>query len=436
MPSRLLVGNLDAEHHLAGEDISRAARATAAALATLLRVFAAEDRDRLWTPVPVEPDRVPALPGLPRPELVSGDWEDLEPAAEVLAWAEVPGVATLRSAAAKEVRPAPPGLPLHQLLWHIPPPDPEVAKRVLHRGFHLRVARELGLALPGARRIRTVEELEEHLEHGGAEASPTGGWVGKAPWSAAGRSRVIEPSGAGPMSSLSGALLSPSARRRVERLLARHGELLVEPWMDRVADFGCTGVVTGMGAEVDAATVRCHRLHVDPQGRFQGIELPAADDDHHGGRSPPRAGSGPRHRRFFPPLTGGRGTGLGEGGQGAEGRIADRPGAPPLHEAARRVAEALAGTGYRGPFGIDAYVHRNREGREALHPLGEINARLAFGHVARALAERLAPGRGLRLTIARRPPQDERGEPRPLLRPGEDGSLGAWVSFPPSDPVF
>lgn len=382
MPSRLLVGNLDAEHRLAGETVTRAALATASALATLLRVFAGGDRDRLWTPVPVDPERVPEVPGLPRPDLVSGSWERLEPASEVLAWAEVPGVAALRSAAAKETRPTPAALPLHELLWHIPPPDPEVVKRVLHRGFHLRVARELGVALPGAREIRSVEELEEHLDQGGAEASPTGGWVGKAPWSAAGRSRVIEPSAAGETSSLPESVLTRSARRRVERLLARHGELLVEPWMDRVADFGCTGVVTGEGGEVDAATLRCHRLHVDSQGRFQGIELPATPG-RHGGR--------------------------------------------PLREVAQRVAAALRDAGYRGPYGIDAYLHRDRRGREVLHPLGEINARLTFGHVARALAERLAPGVAVRLAIGRQPPPEDRA-PLSLLLPGGEGSPGAWLS--------
>lgn len=383
MPSRLLVGNLDAEHRLAGESVTRAALTTASALATLLGVFAAGDRDRLWTPVPVDPERVPEVPGLPRPDLVSGPWERLEPASGVLAWAEVPGVAALRSAAAKETRPAPTAPPLHELLWHIPPPDPEAVKRVLHRGFHLRVAQRLEVALPGAQMVRSVAELEEHLAQGGAEASPTGGWVGKAPWSAAGRSRVIEPSAAGETSSLPESVLTRSARRRVERLLARHGELLFEPWMDRVADFGCTGVVTGEGGEVDAATVRVHRLHVDSQGRFQGIELPATDAARHESR--------------------------------------------PLREVAQRVAAALRDTGYRGPYGIDAYLHRDRQGREVLHPLGEINARLTFGHVARALAERLAPGGAVGLAIGRQPPAEDRA-PLSLLLPGGEGSPGAWLS--------
>lgn len=399
MASRLLVGNLDAEHRLAGETITRAALETASALATLMRVFAREG-DRLWTPVPVDPERMPAAPELPRPKLVSGGWEAIEPAPEVLPWAEVAGVAALRSRSRRRREAT--SLPKASLVFHgrlrvMSPPDAEVVKRVLHRGFHLQVARELGVALPGARRVRSIEELEEHLETGGAEASPTGGWVGKAPWSAAGRSRVIEPC------SLPGSVLSPSARRRAERLLARHGELLFEPWMDRVADFGCAGVVTGDG-QTDVGSLRSHRSSVDSVGRFQGIEIPGFDDGRHGDRPlhPVEARDGSRDN----PL---------------------RVGAT-IDEMAARVADALRAAGYRGPFGIDAYLHRDREGREVLQPLGEINARLTFGHVARALGERLAGGRAVRLEVSRRPPPHDR-EVLPLLLPDDDGSPGAWLAI-------
>ena len=50
-----------------------------------------------------------------------------------------------------------------------------------------------------------------------------------------------------------------------------------------------------------------------------------------------------------------------------------------------RVGRALAGAGYFGPFGIDAYRHRTASGREALNPLSEINARFTMDW-AQALA--------------------------------------------------
>ena len=366
----VILGNLDAEHRLAGETLSRSALGTASALATLLRVFAREG-DRLWTPVPVDPERLREVPGLPRPELVSGPWEELEPAEEVLAWAEVPGVERLRAAPVEGTKPA------RRV-------GPEVVRRVLHRDFGFRVARELGVALPGARWLRSVRELHEHLDAGGAAASPTGGWVLKAPWSAAGRSRLVVPRAPEPGT-------EARIQTRAERLFARHGKLLFEPWMDRVADFGCTGVVGATdtagnaGAARSVATLCCHRLRVDALGRFVGIDLGQ------------------------PPLD-------------------------PLLDTARQVAGSLEAEGYRGPFGIDAYLHRDREGREVLHPLGEINARLTFGHVARALAERMAERgelRTVRLRVGWEAPGPSAGCVS-LLRPGdrEERSPGAWLLGP------
>ena len=50
--------------------------------------------------------------------------------------------------------------------------------------------------------------------------------------------------------------------------------------------------------------------------------------------------------------------------------------------------DKLAQAGYRGPFGIDAFVYGTGYDRQ-LYPLCEINARHTFGHVARALGRRL-----------------------------------------------
>jgi hypothetical protein len=49
-----------------------------------------------------------------------------------------------------------------------------------------------------------------------------------------------------------------------------------------------------------------------------------------------------------------------------------------LAETFERVGAELARHGYFGPFGIDAYRHRTPDGREALNPLSEINARFTM----------------------------------------------------------
>ncbi len=293
-------------------------------LGTLLRVFA-RDGDRLWTPAPVDPDRVPDLRGLPRPVFESGPLRDLPAADEVLAWCETPEAAAHRGGA-RSPRALSLDAPLHELLWNLPTPEPAAVAAVHHRACHLHIAEEIGCALPGARMVNNMSELDRVLQHGPRS------WVVKASLSAAGRERYIERNGP--------ALSDPKARRTVERLFARHGALLFEPWMERVADFGVSALLT----HGELRIVGIHRQRVDVKGQFVGIDL--------------------------------------ESGLSAEDRHR-------LAETAESAAAALRRAGYAGPFGIDAWRYRREDGSIAFNPLGEINARMTFGLVAWTLAERL-----------------------------------------------
>lgn len=325
---RSILANLLCEDDLAGRTPSRKTLQTVSGLATLLRVFGREG-DRLWTPAPVEPERVLPVPGLPI--LESGP---VEPADELLAWCETPQASALR-----KQRTVLADLPLHELLWHLPVPPPAVVARVHHRAFHLQLATELGCALPGARMVAGLLDLER----------VRGPWVVKAPYSASGRSRYIH---------REESLLSDAkSRRTVERLFEAHGPLLFEPWMERTADFGCSALLT----DSELRIVGFHRQMVDVKGQFAGIELPA-----------------------------------------------DNPGIP-----VEDVANALRREGYVGPFGIDAWTYK-----KGFNPLGEINARMTFGLVAWALAERLGIER-LRLRFGPQPPAGA----IPLLA----GSPSAWI---------
>lgn len=421
---RLIVANLGFEDELraAAADapagpgtggLSGAARRTAAAAGTLLRAFAG-DGDRLWLPAPVDPHRLGRsgpLDPLPVPALETGPLDERPPAPRVLAWGESPAVARLRARGAGKAAERGKGTegsggsvsaararkdggepPLHEAVWHLEPAPPQVVIRVAHRGFCLDLADELGLVLPGARRVAGPEELEEHLRTGGAAAGQ-GAWVVKAPYSAAGRERLLG-TGLGP--------LRPSRkRRRLEGLFTRHGSLLFEPWVRRVADFGCTGLLTG-------TTVRLagiHRLEVDERGTFRGIAL---------------------HRKT-------------EEGMDAHDLAGEEQDA--LEATFHAVAARLQATGYTGPLGLDAYRWRTPDGATRFHPLGELNPRLTFGLVARALAGRLAaadavpedgtrqwpqapPGDGVRLVVGRRAPEGD----SPLVHPGPDGAPGAWLT--------
>jgi hypothetical protein len=130
--------------------------------------------------------------------------------------------------------------------------------------------------------------------------------------------------------------------------------------MERTADFGCSALLT----ESELRIVGFHRQAVDIKGQFAGIELPVA---------------------------------MPEG----MGKIVER------------VAGALRREGYVGPFGIDAWSYGN-----GFNPLGEINARMTFGLVAWALAERLGIER-LRLCFGSEAPAGA----IPLLA----GSPSAWI---------
>ncbi len=280
---------------------------TVSRMAGLLSVFAREG-DRLWTPAPE-----------------SGPLRDLEPADEVLAWCETPEVAALRTAP----RPAsvPWDAPLWKLVWHLPVAPPSVVAAVHHRAFHLQVAEELGCALPGARMVESLADLDRTLA---ARDAPSA-WVVKAPLSVSGRARYIERNG--PL------LADPKSRRTVERLFEHHGPLLFEPWMDRISDFGCAALLTGTELKV----VSVHGQRVDGRGQFAGIDLDA------------------------------------------EISPSDRA---RLEEVVDGTGRALRRAGYVGPFGIDAWHYRRPDGSVAFQALGEINARMTFGLVARAQAER------------------------------------------------
>ena len=103
-----------------------------------------------------------------------------------------------------------------------------------------------------------------------------------------------------------------------------------------------------------------------------------------------------------------------------------------LTNALRRAGAWLGGEGYQGAFGIDAWRHRDADAMPGFHALGELNARLTFGFVARRLAEsagwdahgdECAPalhvGSGSDLEVAGRSAQV-------LLQPGDDG-VAAWL---------
>lgn len=406
-PEWLLVANLGCEEEWAAagcrrgaraRTLSAPARATAAVFGTLLRAFAGPD-DLLWTVEPVEPVRMAQVPGLPVPRLVSGPWRGLGGGGRggggVLAWGETAAVQSLRERWRRGGREAPerdlPGLAGE--LWALPPAAPEAAARANDRSFALDLARREGWVLPGACLVGSMEELERRVRLLEQErpAGSDGGWVAKAPFAAAGRHRLIARAAKD--------LSRHEVRRRGARLLQRFGRLILEPWLPRITDFGCTALVEPGGVRA----ILHHRLEVDESGGFRGVEIGAR------GEAPPSMSE-------------------------AERVAAER--------AARVVGGALIDLGYRGPFGIDSFRWRAADGEVRFHPLCEINARMTFGLVARVLAERVlgvgerAEGRSVALRFGRlgsEPEGDTAGvRILPLIagpKTESNRGVGAWLSI-------
>ena len=286
-----LYGNLDCEARWAGVALPAAVVQRISLYAALFAACAPDDGPHeIWVPAAIDPARLLAHAGWPAP------------------------VVHVAGAAAPAV----------DLAWA----DPQ-ARSANDRSATLAIAEALGVALPAARVIHSLAELDAQL------AEFTGpAWICKARWTAAGRDRAR---GAGP--------LLGELRTRITRMLARFRPLVFEPWLDRVADLGVCGEIAADGA------IFVHEPHwqiTDPRGGFLGIAL-------------------------TPDV--------------------DRAIAAPLIATARAAAEHLAArTGYRGPFAIDAFVYRDGL-RHALHPLCEINARHSFGWIARALAHKLGARR-------------------------------------------
>lgn len=373
---QLIVANLDAEHQLAGQRqaLPMKVRTRISAASTLLRAFGSRG-GRLWTLEPVDPRRLGDALDLPHPRLESG-WPPRLGGERVLAWAVTPAICQLGAAAAPPPRSTAQreDTSLAEQLWNAPWPTPEATRQASDRTYQLELARRLGLDLPQAAIVTSFHALERHLARA---ASPR--WVLKAPFSAAGRDRVHG----------RGTEVEGTRRRQAEALLGRFGALVFEPWLERTADFSGCAIAQPAGPRL----IGLQRLEVDRLGGFKGI-LVTRD----------------------------------------EAGLLSSAERTTLERVFEEVGKSLLALGFRGPFGIDAWRYRRADGREALHAMGEINPRLTFGWVARALAERVWQRHPeVRTVQLRFGPQAELPPPSSrfvhLLAPDVEGTGAAWLAY-------
>lgn len=155
-------------------------------------------------------------------------------------------------------------------------------------------------------------------------------------------------------------LLEPQ-RRWMEAALQSGRQLVVEPWLERVADFSVQLEMDTDGLKLIGYT----GLLTDAKGQFRANT------------------AAPNHARSLPPAV--------------LECFREQRGCPALLQTIYADTFALLGaelkaTGYLGPVGIDAFVYRDRDGSCRLKPIVEINPRYTMGRLTLELMKHTSPG--------------------------------------------
>ena len=324
--------NPGAEELLAGEGESRASKVISRDLGLLL-AFVARREDVVVL------DQVPPLEhllslrkcGLEVPELVS--WDEMnELSSRKLACAE-PWAATADAVGkANEL-----GLALK-----------EAPKEMFSKSVHARFLRDVLIQSDWkllcdqevvGKVVSSVDELRDWLK--------SCKWVSaviKVPYSTAGRGRLNVSCSRG---------LADKEREWCERMLGKHGELLVEPWLDRVLDFSMQYDRRKNGEVVRRGFVI---LENSQKGQFQRARVTGRVIDELDEES---------RRRVF-------------AGGGRRGKMTEW-----IEETLEvLLVDWLSGFEYFGSVGIDAFFYRDLEGELRLKPIVEMNPRYTMGRVA------------------------------------------------------
>lgn len=169
----------------------------------------------------------------------------------------------------------------------------------------------------------------------------------KAPWGLAGRSLLR----------VQTTTLPAAQSAWIAAALAEQGSLVVEPWLDRVADFSVHYDVSPGALPVLRGMVR---LHNDSSGRFIACEAARMLS------------------RLLPP-------------EGA--RVLHETGAQHFYSdiLPRHLRQVIADSGFRGWLGVDAFLHRDAAGTLRLRPVVEINPRCTMGRVTLEARRFVAP---------------------------------------------
>lgn len=216
--------------------------------------------------------------------------------------------------------------------WTCRAPDQLAVQAVNSRQFSFALEEEWGTGLPGAREVRSLEDVQaavSQLPDGSA------GGVVKAEFGMAARERVfVRPHH-----------VDATAEVWISRALETSRALYFEPWVERVAEVGLQFTIPEFGEPVLEGMTP---LYCDSRGQYRGSRF---------------ADSAPLAEDWKEAI-----------------------------EICRRAALCAQQRGYFGPMGIDAMRYRDAAGVERARPLQDINARLTMGRVSLGLRRLLRPG--------------------------------------------
>ena len=158
---------------------------------------------------------------------------------------------------------------------------------------------------------------------------------------------------------------------RLENILRQQGQVVVEPWLDKVVDLS---LHFDVGTEGAVKVAGWTRFLTDGRGQYRGSSVGSLT-----------AGLDEEVKRFLY-------------GDGRDARRLPKLG----EQLAEWLAEPLHATGYQGPVGVDAMVYRDRD-HLRLKPIVEINPRTTMGRVALKLQQAVNSARtALWLVLSRR----------------------------------
>jgi uncharacterized ferritin-like protein (DUF455 family) len=161
--------------------------------------------------------------------------------------------------------------------------------------------------------------------------------------------------------------VTEAQRRWISAAVERNAEVIVEPWLERVADFSVQLDMTASGLKL----VGFAGLSNDLKGQFRANWAE------------------PGFRRRIP-------AGVAETLAGSPGDAAARNVTGQVYrlynELFARLEIELRKKGHQGPLGIDAFIYAAADGRPRLKPIVEINPRYTMGRLTLELMKQVAPG--------------------------------------------